>query len=61
MAHVSIIGTGNMGQAVAAVAGRGGHTVSLLGTLLAAFALAWGIAAAVTHASTGSRSADDMH
>ena len=31
MAHVSIIGTGNMGQAIAAVAGRGGHTVSLLG------------------------------
>ena len=31
MAHISIIGTGNMGQAIAAVAGRGGHTVSLLG------------------------------
>ncbi|HVQ18673.1 MAG TPA: NADPH-dependent F420 reductase [Actinomycetes bacterium] len=31
MAHVSIIGTGNMGQAIAAVAGRGGHTVQLLG------------------------------
>lgn len=31
MAHVSIIGTGNMGQAIAAVAGRGNHTVQLLG------------------------------
>ena len=31
MATISIIGTGNMGQAIAAVAGRGGHTVSLLG------------------------------
>ncbi|RYV49644.1 NADPH-dependent F420 reductase [Pengzhenrongella frigida] len=31
MAHVTIIGTGNMGQAIAAVAGRGGHTVQLLG------------------------------
>ena len=31
MAHISIIGTGNMGQAIAAVAGRGGHTVTLLG------------------------------
>ena len=31
MSHVSIIGTGAMGQAIAAVAGRGGHTVQLLG------------------------------
>jgi NADPH-dependent F420 reductase len=31
MAHISIIGTGNMGQAIASVAGRGGHTVQLLG------------------------------
>ena len=31
MAHVSIIGTGNMGQAIAAVAARGNHTVQLLG------------------------------
>jgi len=31
MAHVSIIGTGNMGQAIASVAGRGGHSVQLLG------------------------------
>jgi NADPH-dependent F420 reductase len=31
MAHISILGTGNMGQAIAAVAGRGGHTVQLLG------------------------------
>ena len=30
MASISIIGTGNMGQAIAAVAGRGGHTVHLL-------------------------------
>ena len=31
MARVSIIGTGNMGQAIASVAGKGGHTVQLLG------------------------------
>ena len=31
MAHVSIIGTGNMGQAIAGVVGNGGHTVQLLG------------------------------
>jgi len=30
MAHVSIIGIGNMGQAIASVAGKGGHTVELL-------------------------------
>ena len=32
MAHLSIIGTGTMGQAIAALAGRGGHTVQLLGS-----------------------------
>jgi 8-hydroxy-5-deazaflavin:NADPH oxidoreductase len=32
MAHLSILGTGNMGQAIAAVAAKGGHTVQLLGT-----------------------------
>jgi hypothetical protein len=32
MAHLSILGTGNMGQAIAALAGKGGHTVQLLGT-----------------------------
>ena len=31
MTHLSIIGTGTMGQAIAAVAGRGGHTVQLIG------------------------------
>src|SRR3954463_14751905 len=31
MAHVSILGTGNMGQAIAAVVGRSGNTVELLG------------------------------
>ena len=31
MAHVSIIGIGNMGQAIAGVAGKGGHTVELIG------------------------------
>jgi len=31
MAHLSILGTGNMGQAIAGVAGKGGHTVQLLG------------------------------
>jgi NADPH-dependent F420 reductase len=32
MAHLSILGTGNMGQAIAALANRGGHTVQLLGS-----------------------------
>jgi NADPH-dependent F420 reductase len=31
MAHLTILGTGTMGQAIAAVAGKGGHTVQLLG------------------------------
>ena len=31
MAHLSILGTGNMGQAIAAVAAKGGHAVQLLG------------------------------
>ncbi|MGY1695458.1 MULTISPECIES: NADPH-dependent F420 reductase [unclassified Geodermatophilus] len=31
MAHVSIIGTGTMGQAIAEVVRRGGHTVELIG------------------------------
>jgi 8-hydroxy-5-deazaflavin:NADPH oxidoreductase len=31
MAHISIIGTGNMGQAIAAVAERGGNPVQVLG------------------------------
>ena len=31
MAHVSIIGTGNMGQAIAGVVGKGDNTVELLG------------------------------
>jgi NADPH-dependent F420 reductase len=31
MTHLTIIGNGNMGQAIAAVAGRGGHNVQLLG------------------------------
>lgn len=32
MTHLSIIGTGTMGQAIAVVAGKGGHTVELLGS-----------------------------
>jgi NADPH-dependent F420 reductase len=32
MAHISIIGTGNMGQAISAVAARGGNTVELFDT-----------------------------
>jgi hypothetical protein len=32
MAHLSILGTGNMGQAIASIAGKGGHTVQLLGS-----------------------------
>ena len=32
MAHLSILGTGNMGQAIAALAGKGAHTVQLLGS-----------------------------
>jgi NADPH-dependent F420 reductase len=31
MTTISIIGTGNMGQAIASVAGKGGHSVQLLG------------------------------
>ena len=31
MAHLSILGTGNMGQVIAAVAARGGHSVQQLG------------------------------
>jgi len=36
MAHISIIGTGNMGQAIAGIAAKGGHTVELLNTSTAA-------------------------
>src|SRR5919199_4024737 len=32
MAHVSIIGTGNMGQAISALAGKGGNSVELFNT-----------------------------
>ena len=32
MSHVSILGTGNMGQAIAAIADRAGHAVQLLGS-----------------------------
>ena len=32
MAHVSILGTGNMGRAIAGVAANGGHSVELLGS-----------------------------
>ncbi len=32
MTHVSILGTGNMGQAIAAIAGKAGHAVQLLGS-----------------------------
>ena len=32
MAHVSIIGTGNMGQAIAALAAKGGNTVEQIGS-----------------------------
>lgn len=32
MAHITILGTGNMGQAIAGIAEKGGHTVQLLGS-----------------------------
>jgi predicted dinucleotide-binding enzyme len=32
MSHITIIGTGNMGQAIAAIATKGGHTIELLDT-----------------------------
>src|SRR4051794_30831414 len=32
MARISIIGTGNMGQAIASIAGKGDHTVELFNT-----------------------------
>lgn len=31
MSHLSIVGTDNMGRAIAAVAGRGGHSFQLIG------------------------------
>lgn len=31
MAHITIIGTGNMGSAIAAIAAKGGHTVESIG------------------------------
>ena len=31
MSHITVIGTGNMGQAIAGLAGKGGNTVELLG------------------------------
>ncbi|MFM6851433.1 MAG: NAD(P)-binding domain-containing protein, partial [Terrabacter sp.] len=39
MARISIIGTGNMGQAIAGVFGKGGHSVQLLGESDAATAV----------------------
>jgi 8-hydroxy-5-deazaflavin:NADPH oxidoreductase len=30
--HISIIGSGNMGQAISGLAGKGGHTVELIGS-----------------------------
>jgi NADPH-dependent F420 reductase len=39
MAHISIIGTGNMGQAIAAIAAKGGNSVELLGQADAATAV----------------------
>ena len=36
MAHISIIGTGTMGQAIAGITAKGGHTVELLNTSTAA-------------------------
>ncbi|GAB3878618.1 NADPH-dependent F420 reductase [Terrabacter terrigena] len=39
MARISIIGTGNMGQAIAGVFGKGGHSVQLLGQSDAATAV----------------------
>ena len=39
MARISIIGTGNMGQAIAGVFGKGGHSVQLLGEADAATAV----------------------
>ena len=32
MAHISIIGSGNMGQAISGLATKGGHTVEVLGS-----------------------------
>lgn len=39
MARITIIGTGNMGQAIAGVFGKGGHSVQLLGEADAATAV----------------------
>ena len=43
MSHVTIIGTGNMGQAIAGVVTAGGGTVQLLGTADAATPVTGGI------------------
>ena len=51
MSTISIIGTGNMGQAIAAVAGRGGHTVQLLGQQDAGASLGDVVVLAVPHAA----------
>ncbi|WP_377640361.1 NADPH-dependent F420 reductase [Oryzobacter terrae] len=51
MATISIIGTGNMGQAIAALAGRGGHTVQLLGQHDADTPLGDVVVLAVPHAA----------
>ncbi|WP_116950268.1 NADPH-dependent F420 reductase [Jiangella endophytica] len=52
MAHISIIGTGNMGQAIAGLAGRGGNTFELLDTTTLGTPLAGDIVVlAVPHTS----------
>ncbi len=51
MSTISIIGTGNMGQAIAAVAGRGGHAVQLLDEQDAGTRLGDVVVLAVPHAA----------
>ena len=51
MSTVSIIGTGNMGQAIAAVAARGSHTVELLGRQDAGTTLGDVVVLAVPHSA----------
>jgi len=59
MAHISIIGTGNMGQAIAGVFGKGGHSVQLLGESDAATAVTGDIVVlAVPYAAVSSIAAE---
>ena len=58
MAHLSILGTGTMGQAIAAVASRGGHSVDLVGREDAARPLGDVVVLAVPYAALSALAAE---